>query len=121
MELKLKRAILFAGNDNRLAYLLQRFSEQAGWLMQPVSSPLSIEELTQKQPLAVIFDTIDQLRQSHSLVDALVRLDIPVLVCASLADEGTAGELGADACLLHPLTFDQFQTVLTAVCPLGTN
>lgn len=120
MELKFKRTIWFAGNDNRLAYLLQRFSEQAGWLMQLIPLPVSIHELAEKQPLAVIFDSMDQLRQSRSLVDALVRLDIPVLVCASLADEGAAGELGADACLLHPLTLDQFETVLTTVCPLGT-
>ena len=39
--------------------------------------------------------------------------EIPVVVCASIAEEARARELGADHCLLHPFTYDGFLAALT--------
>lgn len=113
----IKETILLVGNDDRLAYLLQRFVEQGGWTMVARPPQVSRDEVLRLEAGVVIFDSIDQLREAHLLVDDLAENEVPVLVCASLADESTAGELGADACLLHPLTFDQFCETLLVVCP----
>ncbi|HRE26247.1 MAG TPA: hypothetical protein PK954_06415, partial [Anaerolineales bacterium] len=58
------------------------------------------------------------LQAAQSLVDGLAAHDTPILVCASVTDVASARELGADACLVHPLTYAQFQAVLAAVRPL---
>ncbi len=111
----IKETILLIGNDDRLVYLLQRFVEQGGWTMVTRPPQVSGDEVLRMEAGVVIFDSIDQLRDAQLLVDDLAENEVPVLVCASLVDESAAGELGADACLLHPLTYDQFYAALRAV------
>ena len=48
------------------------------------------------------------------MVTDLASRDIPGLVCLSIADEARARELGADYCLMHPLTSDSSLTALAA-------
>lgn len=112
-----KDNILLVGNDDRLAYLLKRFVEQGGWTMISVTPQVVLDEIVRLEAAAVIFDSIDLLSEVRHLVNGLADQEVPVLVCASIADESTAGELGADACLLHPLTYDKFCATLAAVCP----
>jgi len=77
----------------------------------------SIGEINRLQPAAIIFSSVEQLQVAQPLAGSLSTHEIPILVCASPADEALARELGADACLLHPLTYDNFRAVVSSVCP----
>jgi DNA-binding response OmpR family regulator len=112
-----KSTILVIGDDDRLAYLLKRYAEQGGGLMICNDSIPSISEIEQLGPVAIIFLSIEGLQAAQSLMEALSIHDIAILVCASAADEVYARELGADACLLHPLTYNNFWAVLSDICP----
>ncbi len=111
-----KSTIFLIGNDAMLAYLLRRYAEQSGCqiLMRDIAP--TIGDMEQFQPAAIIFASIEQLQADQLFVDALSTREIAVLVCASVADEARARELGADECLLHPLTYDHFWATLSAVC-----
>jgi orotidine-5'-phosphate decarboxylase len=67
-----------------------------------------------QQPVAILFPSIERLEAAQSLIADLTNCDIPILVCSSIADEARARELGADYCLLHPLTYDGFMAALVA-------
>jgi hypothetical protein len=116
--MNLTRTLLFIGNDPMLAYLLNRYAAQSGCEMIFRDNATEPGEIGQLRPTAIIFSSVERLQAGQSLMDTLSTYEIPVLVCASLADEAYAGELGADACLLHPLTYDSFWAALSAVCPL---
>jgi CheY-like chemotaxis protein len=109
--------IVVIGNDEMLTYLLKRYTEQGGSRMIPIELTASTGDLVRLQPAAIIFSSIDQLLAAQPLMDDPAMLDIPVLVCTSIGDEARARELGADECLLHPLTYDQFAAALAAVHP----
>ena len=113
--------ILVIGNDPILAYLLKRYTEQSGCLMILRETTPEVVEIDQLRPAAIIYASIERLQVGQSLVDALSTHELPLLVCAALADEAHALELGADACLLHPFTYENFWTTLTAVCPSKPN
>ena len=107
--------LLVIGNDSRLIYLLRRYAEQGGCQVIFYDSvPADIEQL---QPTAVIFSSPEELQAASAWVEILSINEIPVLVCASVADELDARELGADACLLHPLTYENFMTTLSGILP----
>jgi len=112
-----KSTILLIGNEPMLTYLLGRYAEQSGCRIVMRETAPSIGETEQNQPAAIIFASIDQLQMEQPYVDAMSTREIPVLVCASVSDEARARELGADECLLHPLTYDQFCAVLSHTCP----
>lgn len=105
------------GDDDRLVYLLHRYTEQSGCTMISMQSIPSIGEINRLQPAAIIFSSVEQLQVAQPLAGSLSTHEIPILVCASPADEALARELGADACLLHPLTYDNFRAVVSSVCP----
>jgi DNA-binding response OmpR family regulator len=109
--------IVVIGRDEMLSYLLKRYSEQDGGRMVVMESLPSAGELAGLQPAAIIFSSTDQMVEAQPVMDDPAMLDIPVLVCTSISDEARARELGADSCLLHPLTYDQFAAALAAVNP----
>ena len=109
--------IFLIGNDDRLVYLLQRYMEQSKCTMITMASVPTHAEVDGPHPAAVIFSSVEQLQDAQPLVESLSAHKIPVLVCASQADEVLARELGADACLLYPLTYDLFQAALSSVYP----
>jgi CheY-like chemotaxis protein len=107
--------LLVIGNDKRMTYLLRRYADQGGCRMifqEPV--PANIDQL---RPSAVIFSSLEILKSARSLVETLSKKEIPILVCTSIADEVDARELGADACLLHPLKYENFISVLAVFLP----
>jgi CheY-like chemotaxis protein len=111
-----KPTILLIGNAPQLTYLLRRYAEQSDCQMVMRDFVPTIGDTDQYQPSAIIFASIDQLQMDQSFVEAVSTREIPVLVCAAVADEARARELGADGCLLHPLIYDQFCAALSAVC-----
>jgi hypothetical protein len=113
--------VLVIGNDAMLLYLLNRFAEQMGMqLIQHAFAPW-IGEIRQLKPAAIIFSSIDLLLTAQELVEHLSFRETLILVCASIADEVRAREAGADVCLLHPLTYENFSAALASIHPPGAH
>lgn len=115
MNLKTEHTILLIGNDSMLNYLLGRFAERSGYLLAVNSELSSIREIVAVNPAAIIFPSTELLEKNQTLVTELVGLEAPIVVCSSVADETRARELGADFCLLHPITYNGFQEALAIV------
>lgn len=113
MEAASHPKILMVGNDPSLSYLIRRFVEQSGFGVTTVQIVPSAAETSALQPAAILFQSVEGLETAQSLVKELAECDIPVLVCSSVTDEARARELGADHCLLHPLTYDSVLAALT--------
>ena len=107
-----QRTIMVVGHDTSLHYLLGRFAEHGGYQLKTTLGNLSVDEITSANPAAIIFLSPELLEMTQSLLRDITNLETPILVCSTAADEVKARELGADHCLLHPLTFDEFQTAL---------
>ncbi len=106
--------IFLIGNDPPISYLIDRFAQLGGYsLVSSPSTPVK-DVVCDLKPTAVLFTAVDILETAQPLISSLANCDIPVLVCSSVADEACAFELGADFCLLHPLTFDGFISALAA-------
>ena len=108
--------IILVGNDERLFYLLKRFVEQSPCELIPWLNIPSAAEIITLNPSLIIFSTIDHLEESQSLLEHTSAHEIPVMVCISLADEAHAHELGADVCLFHPLSFENFKNAMSGIC-----
>jgi DNA-binding response OmpR family regulator len=106
--------ILMIGNDMALTYLVGRYADRSGYTIATLQTVPSAEEVCKQQPVALLFPSIERLGAAQSLIAELSQCDIPILVCSSIADEARARELGADYCLLHPLTYDAFLAALAA-------
>lgn len=106
--------ILMIGNDTALTYLVGRYAERSGHNIAAMQTVPSAEEVCNQQPVAILFPSIERLEAAQSLIADLTKCDIPILVCSSIADEARARELGADYCLLHPLTYNSFIAALVA-------
>jgi CheY-like chemotaxis protein len=106
--------ILVIGDDAPLAYLIGRYAERSGHDITLMQSVPSAEEACSLRPVAILFPSIEGLETAQTLIADLANCDIPVLVCVSITDEARARELGADHCLLHPLTYDGFLAALPA-------
>ncbi len=114
MSLPRSPVILLIGNDAALTYLIERYAERSGYqvCVRPiVPSPADGLEV---QPAAVVFSSIEILEAAQVQIVNLSNSEIPVLVCASINDQPRARELGADHCLVHPLTYDGFLAALAA-------
>jgi DNA-binding response OmpR family regulator len=107
--------IMMVGHDRTLTYLLGRFAEHGGYQLKTTPENLSVDEVTSANPAAIIFLSPELLETTQSLLRDITNLETPILVCSTAADEVKARELGADHCLLHPLTFDDFQTALRKI------
>jgi CheY-like chemotaxis protein len=127
--------VLFVGNDPALEYLLNRYAQRSGCQIQTdrghsqaadadhvavdmaAQVPLDMAAL---RPLSVWFSSLDVLEASQALRAAAASLDIPLVVCAAVADHARALELGADYSFLHPVTYDYFVSTLGAAhVPMG--
>ena len=107
--------VLVIGTDKRMAYLLKRYGEQSGCRMIVQESvPANIDHL---QPSVIIFSSPEIFKSARSKLETLSKKEVPILVCASIAEEVDARELGADACLLHPLKYENFISVLAVFLP----
>lgn len=112
MDLKARSTILLIGNDTTLSYLLGRFAERNGNQLSMSSENLSIKQIELASPAVIIFTSTELLAVNRALVEELSSLDVLIMACSSVAEEGRARELGADHCLLHPLTYNDFQTAM---------
>lgn len=115
MNPQASQTLLLMGNDTDLGYLLGRFAEQSAYHLTVATEKISIQDVTAANPTAIIFSSLDTLDKWQPLVTELTSLEVPIIVCSSLIDQVRARELGADSCLLHPITFDGFQTALASV------
>jgi len=106
--------VLMIGADTALAYLIGRYAEQGGYDVAMVQAVPSVTEVLTLQPAAILFPSIEELGAAQSLITDLASHEVPVLVCLSNHDQARARELGADYCLLHPLTYDSFLAALAA-------
>lgn len=114
MELSATSKILMIGSDPALSYLIGRYAEQGGYGVASLPAIPTLDEACALQPAAILFQSVEGLETSQALVRELTACDVPVLVCSSVTDEARARELGADGCLLHPLTYDSVLAALTA-------
>ncbi len=112
MPLDTSPTILLIGGDAALAYLLKRYAERGGYRFQVDPEGLSSREIAEINPVVVIFLSTELLARHQAFVKELTDLEAPILVCSSAVEEASARELGADYCLLHPLTYDDFQAVV---------
>jgi DNA-binding response OmpR family regulator len=112
MTSNLQPVILLFGNDTTLCYLFSRFAERSGYRLTVNAENLSAGEIEAANPAAIIFLSTELLENTQVLVLELVSLEAPIMVCSSAVDEVRARELGADFCLLHPITYDGFQDAL---------
>ena len=112
MNPRTKRTILLMGSDASLDYLLGRFAEQSEYHLTVAPEKISIQDVTVANPMAIIFLSTDFLDKAQALVTELASLEVPIIVCSSVTDQARARELGADSCLLHPITYEGFQDAL---------
>jgi len=112
MNSKTRRTILLVGNDATLRYLLGRFVEESKYALAVVPVIPSVEEITKLNPKAIIFLSTEHLEVAQTLMMELTSIETPIIVCSAVADEARARELGADRCLLHPITYERFQNAL---------
>ena len=107
--------IAIISDDPSFNYLIRRYADRIGYSISVVPNPLSVETILQPKPNAVIFPSVVNLEHSQPLVTALANSDIPIIVCSAMVDQTRTRELGADYCMLHPLVYDNFSSVLETV------
>ena len=112
MDPNTRQTILLAGNDTALSYLVRRFAEQGGHPLVAASANISAQQIAEVNPKAIIFLSTENLEEAQSLLAESSSHATPIIVCTSVVDEARARRLGADHCLLHPITFDAFQSAL---------
>ena len=112
MNPRTKQTILLMGNDADLGYLLGRFAEQSEYQLTVTSEKISIQDIMVANPAAIIFSSTDFMDKAQALVTELASIEVPIIACSSVTDEARARELGADYCLLHPITYEGFQGAL---------
>jgi len=97
-----------------LHYLFKRYAEQSGYKTLAYQTAAPILEMKTVKPIAIVFLSTELLEASQRFVAELTSHETPILVCSSDGDEARARELGADYCLLHPFTYDDFHAALLA-------
>lgn len=107
--------IVVVGGDDSVHYLFKRYAEQIGLSIRVIKAPVKPDCIQNSETVAVIFSSVESLEGERDLVVELTNLDIPIIVCSSVFEQSRTRELGADYCLLHPLVFDNFSSVLSAV------
>ena len=110
-----RSGIVIMAGDSSLQYLLERFAERGGYTVSIEKSPPSAKAIRRSEPIAVIFLSVEILEGGQALVAELTNFNIPIIVCSSVVDQTKTRELGADYCLLHPLVFDSFSSILQAI------
>lgn len=103
------------GGSSSFNYLIRRYAERVGYLSTAMPVSATKETIGALQPAAVIFSSLESFADSEFLVRELENIDIPIIVCSSVADQRRARELGADYCLLHPFAYDDFSAILATI------
>jgi DNA-binding response OmpR family regulator len=109
--------ILMIGNDPALSYLLGRYAARSGYELDARTEIPQAGEVSGLKPAALLFLSVENLEASQALVAGLTNSDIPVLVCTSISEEARVRDLGADYCLIHPVTYDSFHSALAVQLP----
>jgi hypothetical protein len=104
--------ILVIGQDRPLIYLLGRFAEKGGYHIIHLPAAPASETIRALHPHAIVFAALEDLEKAQAQVADLASGEIPILVCSSGTDLPEARDLGADHCLLHPLSYEAFQAAL---------
>jgi hypothetical protein len=112
MHANMQPTILLVGNDKALHYLLGRFVEESQCTLAVIPGIASAQEITDINPKSIIFLSRELLVAAQTLLTELTSIESSIIVCSAVADESIARELGADHCLLHPITYDSFQKAL---------
>ncbi len=107
--------ILLIGQDVTLTYLIERYAERSGYVVHTASIMPALSVARDLQSTAVLFASIENFEAAQALPGDLTSCEVPLLVCVSVNDQARAHELGADYCLVHPLTYDSFLAVVTAI------
>ena len=107
--------ILLVGSDAALSYLIQRYARRSGFQVHVESLPTMSAETPTLRPAVVWFLSLESLAASRPRDTGLVSEDTPLVVCSSVVDEVQARKFGADYCAVHPLTYADFLTALSAV------
>lgn len=107
--------ILLIGNDAALAYLIDRYAERSGCEVRAHSNVPAPSTSPESRPAALLFSSIENLEAAQAQIAPWSSAEIPLLVCSSINDQARARELGAEHCLVHPLTYDSFLAALVAV------
>jgi len=113
MNPQAKQTLLLMGNDAELIYLLGRFAEQSEYQLTIAPEKISMQDVAVANPAAIIFSSMARLNKAQTLITELAHLEVPIIVCSSVSDQVRARELGADFCLLHPITFNGFISALS--------
>jgi len=103
------------GQDRPLIYLLGRFAEKGGYHIIHLPAAPASETIRALHPHAIVFAALEDLEKAQAQVADLSSGEIPILVCSSGTDLPEARDLGADHCLLHPLSYEAFQAALTPI------
>ena len=109
--------IMIIGNDERLAYLLSRYTEQRHCQLVSHAVIPAIDDIINENPAALIFLSMESLKATNHHIDTLLAAEIFVVACVAAAEEVLARELGADACLIHPFTYEEFWAAVSTGCP----
>ncbi len=107
--------ILLVGDDEALAYLIERYGAQSGFRVRVERAPPTVADTAWLEPAVVWLSSLDVLAAVRPRETGLVSDDAAVVVCSSVADDRRARELGADYSVLHPLTYPDFLAALSAV------
>jgi DNA-binding response OmpR family regulator len=105
--------IWMISNDVALTYLIRRYAEQGGYSLDTKPAVPPVEEVRASKPSAILFPSVETLEAAVPWIETLASHAVPILVCSSVSDQARARELGADSCLLHPLTYEGFLIALT--------
>ena len=114
MQLSRSPVILLIGSDAALNYLLERYAKRAGYDVRTQLTMPPSADGGEVQPEAVLFSSIEDLEAAQAQIADLTGSEIRLLACSSINDQTRAHELGADHCLVHPLTYDGFLAALVA-------
>jgi DNA-binding response OmpR family regulator len=107
------RIALVAG-DPSLVYLVERYTEWSGLSIDVLTDPPPAKALSAR-PALVWFPSFESLARWRSDTRPAPGSDPAIVVSTTVPDEGRARELGADYCVLLPLTYDDFRAAVTAV------
>jgi hypothetical protein len=113
-------AVIYAGNDPSLEYLLGRYAQRSGCRIESARGNALDLAAGTPRPVSMWFSSLEVLEAAPGLRATAAGLDIPLVVCASVIDEERALELGADYIFPHPVTYDFFLSTLgQANLPVG--
>lgn len=108
------RIALVAGEQS-LTYLMERYTERSGLGIEVVADPPPAAMLMEHAPALLWFPSLESLARWRGEAEHVAGNEPAVVVCTAVADERRARELGADYCLLLPLTYDDFRAAVSAV------